>query len=100
MQNAEILTNIELIENMSELFKTFGDPTRIKILINLIDNELCVQDICNNLNMNQSAISHQLKTLKNIKLIKSRRDGKQIYYSLSDEHVKDIINIGCEHLME
>lgn len=98
--NKEILTNEILLDEMSELYKTFGDKTRIKILINLIDKELCVQDICNNLNMNQSAISHQLKTLKNVKLIKSRRDGKQIYYSLADDHVKDILNIGYVHLTE
>ena len=71
--NKNTIVNDNLLDDMSELFKTFGDKTRIKILIALIDTELCVQDIANNLEMNQSAISHQLKTLKNMKLIKSKR---------------------------
>lgn len=98
--NKEILTNENILDSMSELYKTFGDKTRIKILITLIDQELCVQNIFESLNMNQSAISHQLKILKNMKLIKSRRDGKQIYYSLADDHVKTILEIMYEHITE
>ena len=98
--NKEILANENILDSMSELYKTFGDKTRIKILITLIDQELCVQNIFESLNMNQSAISHQLKILKNMKLIKSRRDGKQIYYSLADDHVKTILEIMYEHIIE
>ena len=98
--NKEILANENILDSMSELYKTFGDKTRIKILITLIDQELCVQDIFESLNMNQSAISHQLKILKNMKLIKSRRDGKQIYYSLADDDVKTILEIMYEHITE
>jgi len=85
----------------ADLFKVFSDSTRIKILYFLYDQkEKSVNEIANNLNMNQSAISHQLKILKNSKLIKNRRDGKTIYYSLADKHVYNIIDQGIEHVIE
>ena len=89
----------ELLE-LAELFKMFGDPSRIKILCALFDGEKNVTDICTDVGMSQSAVSHQLKALKNGKLIKSRREGKSIYYSLDDDHVKTIIAMGKEHIEE
>lgn len=89
-----------LLDDLAEVFKVFGDKTRMKILYVLHEKELCVCDIAQLLDMNQSAISHQLKVLKQAKLIKNRRDGKQMYYSLSDDHVHTILSMGMEHIME
>ena len=89
----------ELLQ-LADLFKTFADSTRIKILYDLFDGEKNVTEICEDIEMNQSAVSHQLKALKNAKLVKSRRDGKAIYYSLDDDHVKTIIAMGKEHIEE
>jgi len=86
--------------DLSELFKVFGDNTRIRILFVLHENELCVKDIAEKLDMTQSAVSHQLKILKQAKLIKNRREGKQIFYALSDDHVHSIITLGLEHVKE
>ena len=86
--------------DLAELFKVFGYSTRIRILFALFDEERCVSDIANTLQITQSAISHQLKILKQSKLIKSRRDGKQIYYALADDHVRSIIGQGLEHVEE
>ena len=88
------------LSDLAELFKIFGDSTRIKILYELFQGEKNVTEICDDLEMNQSAISHQLKILKTSKLIKSRRDGKAMYYSLADDHVKVIIAMGKEHIEE
>lgn len=85
---------------MSELFKVFGDPTRLKILYILFEKEVCVCDIAELLGMQQSAISHQLRVLKQTNLVKYRRDGKTIYYSLSDNHVKTIFAMAKEHIEE
>lgn len=85
---------------LSELYKTFSDGTRMKILFSLYEAPMCVCAIAELLGMTQSAISHQLKTLKDSKLVTSRREGKTVYYSLADDHVKSIIAIGCEHLLE
>ncbi len=98
-------TGIELtddweIEALAEFYKVFGDPTRIKILLALYEQELCVCDIATALNMTQSAISHQLKILKQMRLVKSRREGKLIFYSLADGHVSTIIAQGREHIEE
>ena len=82
------------------LFKVFGDDTRVGILLALLNQELCVCDISNLLNMTHSAISHQLKVLRDMNLVKTRRDGKEIYYSLGDDHVSVILNIGLDHIME
>jgi ArsR family transcriptional regulator len=90
----------ETLYDLAELFKVFGDTTRIKILWALDESELCVCDIAFLLNMTQSAISHQLKVLKQAKLVKNRRDGKVIYYSLDDEHVKRIFDQGMIHIKE
>lgn len=86
--------------DLAELFKVFGDSTRIRILFVLFETEVCVCDIAQALNMTQSAISHQLRLLKQNKLVKSRRDGKSIFYSLADGHVRTIIAQGREHIEE
>lgn len=88
------------IYNLAELFKVFGDTTRIRILLLLQEKEANVNEIANELNMNQSAISHQLKNLKQSKLIKNRREGQTIYYSLDDDHVYKIIEMGLAHVEE
>ena len=90
----------ELLQDLGDLFKIFGDTTRIKIMYALYEGEMCVCAISELLNMTQSAISHQLKTLKDANLVSARRDGKEIYYSLSDEHVKSIIAESFEHITE
>jgi len=86
--------------DLAELFKVFGDSTRIRILFVLFETEVCVCDLAQALNMTQSAISHQLKILKQSKLVKSRREGKSIFYSLADDHVRTIIAQGREHIEE
>lgn len=85
---------------LSLLFKVFGDDTRVKILLALFNKELCVCDISNLLNMTHSAISHQLKVLRDMKLVKAKKMGKEVYYSLGDSHVEVILSIGIEHIME
>lgn len=90
----------EYLYDLAELFKIFGDSTRIKILYALIESELCVGDIAQLLNLSQSAVSHQLRILKDAKLVKFRRDGKVIFYALDDEHVRTILNMGMEHVEE
>ncbi|MGC2872607.1 ArsR/SmtB family transcription factor [Ihubacter sp. rT4E-8] len=90
----------ETLHSLAELFKVFGDPTRIRILYALSTEELCVQDIADKLDMSQSAISHQLRILKQMSLVKFRRDGKTIYYSLADDHVATIMAQGLEHVCE
>ena len=86
--------------DLAELFKVFGDSTRIRILFVLFEAEVCVCDLAKALNMTQSAISHQLRILTQNKLVKSRREGKSIFYSLADDHVRTIINQGREHIEE
>ena len=83
---------------LADLFKVFGDPTRIKVLYLLLKGELCVNDIAASLSMSQSSISHQLKVLKQHRLVKLRRDGKTIFYSLDDDHVVNILSQGLEHI--
>ncbi len=90
----------EMLYDLAELFRIFGDSTRIKILYVLFEAEMCVCDIAELLHMTQSAISHQLRVLKQSKLVKFRREGKTIYYSLADDHVRTIIGMGMEHLCE
>ena len=89
----------DLLIDMAELFKVFGDSTRIRILFVLSSAEVCVCDLARVLNMTQSAISHQLRILKQSQLVKSRRDGKSVFYSLADDHVYRIINQGFEHIL-
>ena len=86
--------------DLAELFKVFGDYTRIRILFVFFEAEVCVCDLASALNMTQSAISHQLRILKQNKLVKSRREGKSVFYSLADDHVRTIINQGREHIEE
>ena len=90
----------ETLYDLAELFKIFGDSTRVKILYALLEAELCVCDIADLLGLTQSAISHQLRVLRSSKLVKFRRDGKTLYYSLADEHVCRIISQGMEHVEE
>lgn len=97
--NEKMPVETELYD-LSELFKVFGDSTRIRILFVLFEAEVCVCDLANAINMTQSAISHQLRILKANKLVKSRREGKSVFYSLSDDHVRTIIAMGLEHIEE
>jgi len=90
----------ETLYDLAELFKVFGDTTRIKILCALFESEMCVCDIAALLSMNQSAISHQLRVLKQARLVKYRKEGKVVYYSLDDEHVKQIFDQGLVHIKE
>ena len=86
--------------DLAELFKIFGDSTRVRILYLLLESEMCVCDIAQCLSMNQSAISHQLRVLKNADLIRFRREGKTVIYSLADDHVRMILSCGMEHILE
>jgi ArsR family transcriptional regulator len=90
----------ELLYDLAELYKLFGDTTRIKILYALFEAELCVSDLAALLNISVSAASHQLRMLKQSKLVKFRREGKTVFYSLADDHVRTIIDMGMEHLCE
>lgn len=90
----------ETLASLAELFRVFGDPTRIRILTVLSEAEVCVCDIAQLLSMSQSAISHQLRLLKASSLVKSRRDGKTVFYSLADDHVRTMISQGMEHVQE
>ena len=90
----------EILYDLADFFKIFGDSTRIKILYVLMQSEMCVCDIAQLLNASQSAISHQLRVLKQMQLVKFRRDGKTIFYSLSDNHITTILSMGLEHIKE
>ena len=90
----------ETLYDLAELFKVFGDTTRIKIICALFESEMCVCDLSCLLNMTQSAISHQLRALKSARLVKFRREGKVVYYSLDDEHIKHIYDAGLNHISE
>ena len=90
----------EILYDVAELFKVFGDSTRIRIICALFESEMCVYDLAACLDMTQSAISHQLRILKQANLVKFRRDGKLMYYSLDDEHVKQIFDAGYKHVIE
>lgn len=90
----------EILYDLAELFKVFGDTTRTKILFSLFQSEMCVCDLAALLGMTQSAISHQLRVLKSARLVKFRKEGKVVYYSLSDDHVKHIFDEGLKHVTE
>ncbi|MDR0840705.1 MAG: metalloregulator ArsR/SmtB family transcription factor [Christensenellaceae bacterium] len=94
------MPNEEALYTLAELYKVFGDSTRIRILYVLLEAEMCVCDIAQLLGLSQSAISHQLRVLKSAQLVKYRRDGKTVFYSLADAHVRTIISNGMEHVME
>ncbi|MBS6216875.1 MAG: metalloregulator ArsR/SmtB family transcription factor [Clostridiales bacterium] len=96
----ETMPDEEILYDLAELFKIFGDSTRIKILYVLFEAEMCVCDIATLLGMSQSAISHQLRSLKQSKLVKYRREGKTVFYSLADSHVRTILDQGMEHVAE
>ena len=91
---------METSQQIAELFKAFGDTTRVRILWLLLNNEQCVGDIASALDISKSAISHQLRILKQMHLIKVRREGKNSLYSLADDHVRTILQMGLEHVME
>lgn len=86
--------------DVADLFKLFGDSTRLGILWALSESEMCVCDLCALLKMKQPAVSHQLKNLKQSRVVKARRDGKIVYYSLKDEHIRRLLNLGMEHIRE
>jgi len=88
------------IYDVADLFKLFGDSTRLGILWALSESEMCVCDLCALLKMKQPAVSHQLKNLKQSRVVKARRDGKIVYYSLEDEHIRRLLNLGMEHIQE
>ena len=88
------------LDSLAELFKVFGYPTRIRILFVLFETEVCVCDLARALNMTQSAVSHQLRILKQSRLVKNRREGKSMFYSLADDHVRTMIAQGREHILE
>ena len=90
----------DLIIELSDTFKVFSDSSRIKILYTLIQDELCVCHIAEKVNMSQSAVSHQLRILKASRLVKPRKEGKTVYYSLDDDHVEKILNVVLEHVKE
>ena len=96
------LSNIdrENIQELSEIFKLFADETRLRIICAILKTELCVCDLCELLNLSQSAVSHQLQLLRSSKLVKYRKDGKQVYYSLEDEHIESIIKMALAHTLE
>ena len=90
----------DVLYDLTELFRIFGDSTRVRILYALFEAEMCVCDIAELLGMTQSAISHQLRALKNVRLVRARREGKTVFYSLADAHVRTIIDQGLEHVLE
>ena len=97
---ATITKNSELFDELAQLYKLFGDSSRIKILCALTQSEMCVSEISEFLSITQSAVSHQLRILKSSNLVKSRREGKNIVYSLTNDHIKTIIDCGMEHIAE
>ena len=94
------MPEIEILFDLADLFKVFGDSTRLRIMFTISDGEMSVLKIAEALNMEQSTISHQLRVLRQNKLVRVRREGKQIYYTLDDDHVKEIIEMGLDHVLE
>ena len=95
-----VMPDDEVLYELADLFRVFGDSSRIKILYALHDSELCVQDLANAVQLSQSAVSHQLRVLKDSKLVRFRRDGKTVYYALDDDHVRSILSLGMDHIEE
>ena len=95
-----VMINADVVNSLAELFKALGDPTRVKILFAVMNRELCVCDIAAVIGSSESAVSHQLRILRSLKLIKFRRDGKVLYYSLADAHVERLFAQGLEHVTE
>ena len=100
MNDEKNIPDIEMLFELADLFKVFGDSTRLRIMVMISDSEMAVNDIAESLRMEQSTISHQLRVLRQNKLVRVRRDGKQMYYSLDDDHVKKIIEMGMDHILE
>ncbi|MGN0333811.1 MAG: ArsR/SmtB family transcription factor [Lachnospiraceae bacterium] len=96
----DLMPDDGLLSDLADFYKVFGDATRVKILCVLLESEMCVCDLAELLGMTQSAISHQLRILKQMKLVKNRREGKTVYYSLADGHIQTIISQGMEHIQE
>ena len=94
------MKNEKIVNDLARIYKIFGDSTRIKILHVMFEKEVCVQDIANTINMTQSAVSHQLSILKDARFVKARKEGKVVYYSLDDDHVKKILDVGIERVKE
>lgn len=94
------MEDIKIINELSDFFKVFADPTRLRILEVLLKSETCVNDISNRINVSPSAVSHQLSYLRSTNLVKTRKDGQVIYYSIADNHIKVIIEYGLEHIKE
>lgn len=92
--------NTKEILTLSEMFKLFADNTRLRIICSILNTELCVCDLCELLELNQSTVSHQLQLLRSAKLVKYRKEGKQVFYSLKDEHIEKIISLSLEHILE
>ncbi|MCR5688015.1 MAG: metalloregulator ArsR/SmtB family transcription factor [Lachnospiraceae bacterium] len=95
-----LMNDRDIWDDLADLFKVFGDGSRIRILYELLAGERCVQELADSLDMTQSAVSHQLKVLKMSKLVRNRREGRQIYYALADDHVSTILAMGKEHIEE
>ena len=98
--DSKSIPDIEVLFELADLFKVFGDSTRLRVMVTLSDNEMPVMEIAEALGMEQSTISHQLRVLRQNKLVRVRREGKQMYYSLDDDHVKKIIEMGMDHILE
>lgn len=92
--------NTEEIQVLADMFKLFADNTRLRIICSILNTELCVCDLCELLELNQSTVSHQLQLLRSAKLVKYRKEGKQVFYSLQDEHIEKIIALSLEHILE
>ena len=95
-----VMPDDAVLYELADLFRVFGDSSGIKILYALHDSELCVQDLANAVQLSQSAVSHQLRVLKDSKLVRFRRDGKTVYYALDDDHVRSILSMGMDHIEE
>ncbi len=94
------MPQLEIIDRLADFYKVMADPTRLKLLTALEQSELCVSDLCGLAGMSRSAVSHQLKSLKTACLVKSRKEGKTVYYSLDDEHIHSVIKVALAHILE
>lgn len=100
MKNRKLKPDNRKFEKLADFFSIFGDPARLKILSVLMEGELCVNDLSGTVDMSQSAVSHQLRVLKQARVVRTRRDGKNILYSLDDDHIETILSFGMEHILE
>lgn len=99
-QASQVLIRVEESENLAQLFKALGDSSRLKVLFQIFSSESCVREIAQNLKMSEAAVSHHLRVLRMNRLVRRRRDGKEIFYQLDDDHVQSILARGCEHVEE